>query len=125
MKYFLFALLSIFILVCILNVITRILLVILRRQNKNLIKKSAYFDYEHIKNAYKIMMLSRRVHYQAYSIEDQIEKQKVQKECREKYENAVKRLETYERKTEFMQYLTETEQNEIKEVLAAPRYELY
>jgi hypothetical protein len=125
MKHLLFILLSLFILLCIINVITRILLVILRRQNKKLSKKGAYLDYEIINNAYEVMMICRRVHYEAYSIEDQIEKQNVQKECREKYEYSVKTLEAYERKTEFMQYLTEAEQNEIKEVLASPRYGIY
>lgn len=125
MKYILFALLSIFILLCILNVILRIYLAILRRKNRHLNRKGAYLDYELIKMYYDNLMICRKVHYEANFYEDQIKKQKVQKECREKYEEAVKKLETYEKETEFMQYLTKTEQNEIKEVLASPRYELY
>ena len=125
MKYFLVAFFILFILLCIVNGILRIYLAILRLKNKRLNRQGAQLDYKLIKMYYNNLMSCRRVHYEANFYEDQIKKQKVQKECREKYEESVKKLETYEKETEFMQYLTETEQNEIKEVLASPRYELY
>lgn len=125
MRYFVVALLILFILLCIVNGILRIYLAILRLKTKRLMREGAQFDYKLIKMYYNNLMSSRRVHYEANFYEDQIKKQKIQKECREKYEKSVKKLETYEKETEFMQYLTETEQNEIKEILASPRYELY
>jgi len=122
MKYFLFTILIFFIFGCIVNEFLRIYSA--RSWLKNQ-QKAAQLDYQIIKRIYTEMMLYRKLHYEANFYRNHTEKQKVQKECRENYEESFKMLETYKIVNDFMQYLTETEQNEIRKILESPKYELY
>lgn len=103
-------------LILILKVLTKIM----DLKNLRLSKKLARLKYNDLKLSYEGLIVFRREHYKAKMAGD-LNKQK---KFEDDYNMCRKSLSNYDKDEEFIQYLKEEEQKEVKRILSLPRYSL-
>ena len=105
------------------NLIHRINTYLINRKIKKRKREIALLELENLKLSYDLLMVCRTNYHKAKYIEDPEEKATKQTEFKALYEQQVEKLSN----PDFVsnkEYLTETELNELEEVLSRPRYGL-